>query len=294
MPDAPHRNDLMKIFYNDKQNCTEASSYSPSASKPALFVADTLKHFPQVDVVLSGPVRLEDLYRAHHPEYVQGILAGKIDNGFGNRSLGVAATLLYTSGSLLDAAQFALQSNAHSCSPTSGFHHAGFQAAQGFCTFNGLMVAAAALHDTRDIQVGILDIDQHYGNGTSDIIRKKNIDYVKHHTFGRHFRDGQDCARGQFEVWLTDAIADLQSCDLVVYQAGADPHIEDPLGGCLSTEQMRQRDRQVFESFKGKPLVWNLAGGYQKDANGGIEPVLALHRNTVQEWINATPAASAA
>ena len=69
---------------------------------------------------------------------------------------------------------------------------------------------------------------------------------------------------------------------------------EDPLGGCLSTEQMRQRDRQVFESFKGKPLVWNLAGGYQKDASGGIEPVLALHRNTVQEWINATPAESAA
>ena len=62
----------------------------------------------------------------------------------------------------------------------------------------------------------------------------------------------------------------------------------------MSTEQMRQRERQVFESFKVKPWVWNLAGGYQKDASGGIEPVLALHRNTVQEWINATPAASAA
>lgn len=278
----------MKIFYNEKQNCTEANSYSPSASKPALFVADTLKHFPQVEVVMSGQVSLDDLFRAHHQDYVEGILSGQIDNGFRNRSLAVAATLPYTSGSLRDAALFALQSNAHSCSPTSGFHHASFQAAQGFCTFNGLMVAAAALHDSHDIQVGILDIDQHYGNGTSDIIRKKNMDYVKHQTFGRHFRDGRDCARGEFEAWLTDAIADLQRCDLVLYQAGADPHVDDPLGGCLTTEQMRKRDRQVFESFQGKPLVWNLAGGYQKDAAGSIEPVLALHRNTVQEWINAS------
>jgi hypothetical protein len=28
--------------------------------------------------------------------------------------------------------------------------------------------------------------------------------------------------------------------------------------------------------------AWNLAGGYQKDAQGGIEPVLAIHRRTMQ------------
>ena len=28
------------------------------------------------------------------------------------------------------------------------------------------------------------------------------------------------------------------------------------------------------------PVAWNLAGGYQHDADGGIEPVLKIHRGT--------------
>ena len=279
----------MKIFYNEKQSCPEAIGYSPSAGKPAQFVADTLTHFPQVEVVRSGPASVTDFLRVHQQDFIEGVLAGHIDNGFGNRSLAVAATLPYTSGSFLNAAQHAALNQEHTCSPTSGFHHAGHAKAQGFCTFNGLLVAAAALHQALGLRVGILDIDRHYGNGTDDIIGKKKLDYVKHHTFGQHFRTTRDCAGGKFEGWLADAISDLQDCDLILYQAGADPHIDDPLGGCLTTAQMRQRDRQVFQSFKGKGLVWNLAGGYQKDANGGIEPVLSLHRHTVEEWLDANP-----
>lgn len=67
------------------------------------------------------------------------------------------------------------------------------------------------------------------------------------------------------------------------YQAGADPHIDDPLGGELTTEQMRQRDRIVFEYAKEekKPIVWNLAVGYQIP----IDKVIELHLNTVEECI---------
>lgn len=38
--------------------------------------------------------------------------------------------------------------------------------------------------------------------------------------------------------------------DLVLYEAGADVHVDDPLGGVLNSEQMRQRDRIVFEAPK--------------------------------------------
>jgi len=31
--------------------------------------------------------------------------------------------------------------------------------------------------------------------------------------------------------------------------------------------------------------VWNLAGGYKRDAAGRIEPVLALHRQTMLECL---------
>ena len=67
----------------------------------------------------------------------------------------------------------------------------------------------------------------------------------------------------------------------MIYQAGADPHIDDPLGGILTTKQMSWRDRQVFEQLGHKPLVWNLAGGYQ------IVPSWLMHRSRP---FSATPA----
>ena len=70
--------------------------------------------------------------------------------------------------------------------------------------------------------------------------------------------------------------------DLILYQAGADVHKDDPLGGVLSTEQMACRDRMVFEGARAcrLPLAWNLAGGYQRDEEGTILPVLRLHEQT--------------
>ena len=76
------------------------------------------------------------------------------------------------------------------------------------------------------------------------------------------------------------AIGDCQDVDLVIYQVGADWYVHDPLGAVLTGVQMAKRDHAVFAAFKGRPLVWNLAGGYQRDVNGGIEPVLKLHRTT--------------
>ena len=175
------------------------------------------------------------------------------------------------------------------CSPTSGFHHAGYANAEGFCTFNGLMVTAVLMHQAgRAARVGIIDCDRHYGNGTDQIIRKLGIDWVEHHTMGAHFHGRSDAANGAFARWLDRAIDACQGCDLVIYQAGADPHVDDPLGGVLTTEQMAARDRAVFERLGRRPLVWNLAGGYQvlpgehlSDAQR-MEPVLALHRETAR------------
>lgn len=66
---------------------------------------------------------------------------------------------------------------------------------------------------------------------------------------------------------------------MLIYQAGADQHIDDPLGGFLTTEELAERDRTVFSVAKeiGIPLVWNLAGGYQTS----LERVLEIHRNTM-------------
>jgi hypothetical protein len=45
----------------------------------------------------------------------------------------------------------------------------------------------------------------------------------------------------------------------------------------------------VFSTFHdlGVPLAWNLAGGYQKAADGSIPKVLEIHDNTAFECVRA-------
>ena len=128
----------------------------------------------------------DDIARAHDPGYVDGILSGRIRKGFGNTSATVASSLPLNSGSMLAAARVAMRNGALAVAPCSGFHHAGHAEAFGFCTFNGLMVAALALHASGEAKrVGILDFDQHYGDGTDHIIERLNIDWIVHHTEGK-------------------------------------------------------------------------------------------------------------
>lgn len=277
----------MKVFYRPEQTARNAGAYSPSAGKPALVVADWLQRglIQESDVLSFPPLEREDFVRAHDPDMVDSILALEMKNGFGNCDPEVAASLPYTSGSMLAAAYYALEHRENVCSPTSGFHHAGFDSAEGFCTFNGLMVTALALLESGEVKsIGIIDCDAHYGNGTDDILHYLRVTDVRHHTMGKHFHHASDVGHQgkHFLDWLDRAIEDCKDVDLLLYQAGADPHIRDPLGGLLHEVTMAKRDHAVFAAFKGRPLVWNLAGGYQRDANGGIEPVLKLHRNTVQ------------
>lgn len=277
----------MKVFYRPEQVAT-SQSYSPSALKPRLVVADwKVDYKVNMEICSFEPVDEATIALAHDHEFVRAVLACEIDNGFGTRDADVAASLPYTSGSMVAAAEYAVLHREAVCSPTSGFHHATYNTAMAYCTFNGLMVAALALQEAGLVnRVGIIDCDAHYGNGTDDIIMQRHIDWIEHHTLGKHFSRHDDAQGGRFETWLEKAISRCQDCDLILYQAGADPHINDPLGGILTTEQMTWRDRTVFERLGHKSLVWNLAGGYQL-AKGLTEaqkrePVLALHRETAR------------
>jgi acetoin utilization deacetylase AcuC-like enzyme len=300
---------MLSIFYVPAQNASQ-NVYSPSSSKPQYVVEDWLARFgDQIELHAFDPVSREALKRVHLPEMVDGILDGQLANGFGNKNPSVAASLPYTSGSLLSAAEHAVLHRTHTCSPTSGFHHAGFAAPGGFCTFNGLMLTAVTLRECGLVnRVGILDCDVHYGNGTDDIIQTLGLNYICHRTMGAGLDIGMgtgvfspdEGGQARFLRWLDRSIEDLRDCDVILYQAGADAHVDDPLGGKLETRTMAERDRRVFSAFRRKPLVWNLAGGYQrlpgKTGADEIEPVLALHRQTMQICLNVnaiTPAAFA-
>lgn len=277
---------MIPVFYTPKM-VAESGCDSPSAAKPTKVVKSWKSKF-FIEIHEPEPVTAEDLYRAHEPVFVDGVLNCLEDNGFGNKSPEVAASLPYTSGAMLSAARHAIKTGKAAAAPCSGFHHACWDKCMGYCTFNGLMVAALALHQEGIKTVGILDLDMHYGNGTDDIITQLNLHLdrkVMHFTAGRTFLRPQQ-ATSFFSDWLPSVLKQLAAaCDVVLYQAGADPHIDDPHGGWLTTDQLRVRDGLVFEALADAkiPVAWNLAGGYQRDRDGGITKVLDIHDNTMNE-----------
>ncbi len=272
------------VFYSSKM-VADSQSASPSAAKPVKVVESWQQKFA-IEIIEPVPVSFEELARAHDLDYVDNVLTGSTANGFGNCSLDVAMSLPYTSGAMLSAAKYAIKTKSAVAAPCSGFHHAGYYSGEGFCTFNGLMVTALAPKEMGVSRVGILDLDMHYGNGTDNIIQKLGAQaWIKHYTGGKKYTEAEQVV--EFFQELPLIVAGMSECDIVLYQAGADPHINDPYGGWLTTEQLRMRDAIVFDGLKAleMPVAWNLAGGYQVEPDGSIPKVLEIHDNTMFECV---------
>lgn len=273
----------INVFYTPKM-VADSRSASPSAAKPEKVVESWMSKF-NIRVYEPIAVTVEDYALAHHRPFVEDILDCVEENGFGNKSREVANSLPYTTGAMLSAARHAIFNRSVAAAPCSGFHHAGFYRAGGYCTFNGLMVTAQVLLKNDGCKkIGILDFDMHYGNGTDDIIQKLQLkDSIVHYTAGARFEYPQQA--DDFFKKLPEIIQMFSDCDVVLYQAGADPHINDPHGGWLTTEQLKLRDGIVFQGMKDMnvPVAWNLAGGYQVEPDGSIPKVLEIHDNTMSE-----------
>ena len=268
----------MKIFYNKQQAVRSSFSDSPSAKKPRLVLQSWKQLGYPVEMMKVRPLTVDELCFAHSPAYVRGIMNGSLKNGFDNKSKDIAKSLLWTTGSFASAAAYAHQHRESTFSPTSGFHHAYYDQANGFCTFNGLSIAAILLKKRFGAKrIGILDLDSHSGDGTEQTLQKTgHEDLVEHYSLGY---DKVDQYNNQ--EWLNN-LSELirtrfQDCEVLFYQAGVDCHLDDPYvdRGHFTTEQIAERERIVYTTCRelGLPVVTNLAGGYQKP----IEKVLHLH-----------------
>ena len=275
----------LSVFYSPKM-VAPSLSFSPSSMKPEKVVAAWQASGIPILVHDVPPLTEEEICLAHDPKFVRGVMAGEVDNGFENRSLAIADTLRYTNASMRDAARCAIQNGQVAISPTSGFHHAFYNMASSYCTFNGLMIAAVWLikHGMAK-KVGIIDCDYHYGNGTSQLIGKLDLTpYIKHFTAGHEFTQVNQA--DAFFRKLHEKLQFMKDCDVILYQAGADPHVDDPLGGFLATSQLYERDLLVFNTCKANkvPVAWNLAGGYQQHADGSTnwDALTEIHTNTLK------------
>ena len=274
-------------------------------------VADGLRDAPNVKLVRPAPVTEADLLRVHTPEYLDAIKTGEPRDLAQSQkfpwSPELFASVCLTSGGCLAATRQALKDGV-SAALVSGFHHACADHGEGFCTFNGLVVTIDALVAAGEIKTAaVLDMDLHYGNGTAQLaVTRPHLfavslygnDYGDNYCYRdvseRHHCDGEnhvsfalpaECNRQTMLATMEKALPLIaeRNPDVLIYQAGADPYLEDPYSPlALDHDDLRARDRRVFEFTKahGIPVAWVLAGGYTED----VSKVVRVHLNTFEAW----------
>jgi len=298
----------LNVFYNSGYAAPIGNHIMPMRTFG--MVAEALAWEPNVQILNHEPVTRDDLLRVHTPEYVDAVQTGHPRELAESQkfpwSEQLFPSVLLTNGGVLAAARMALEQRA-SGALASGFHHAGPIHGEGFCTFNGLVVALEKLRSEGAIRTAaVLDMDLHYGNGTAMLAESRSWmfalsiygnDYwdnkpymdvtVRQHPMGMHHASHPLPAHCH-GIEMLSVLRELLPLflghgkpDILLYQAGADPLKDDPYSPLeLTAFDLAERDRMVFEFTKKHdiPVAWVLAGGYTEDTSKVVE----VHTNTAK------------
>ena len=261
---------------------------------------DKVRGLEGVEMVVPEPVETADLLRAHHPDYVQRALQGRLDK-MEVRRLGfpwspeLVQRSLRSVGATLAGAHWAWEQQAVAVNLAGGTHHAFADRGEGFCLFNDCVVAARSWQHRlgRNGQVVFIDCDVHQGNGTAALcagdpsLFTLSLHGLHNYPFHKETSDldvelPDACEDEEYLERLSQALQRLPRAELAFYLAGADPYERDRLGRLkLSREGLRRRDRMVLEHCRlaGTPVVVTMAGGYAEP----IEDTADIQAATVLE-----------
>lgn len=302
-------------FYHHAGFAAPIGEHIMPMGKFGLVAEGVRRELPSVKLEEPAPVSRAQLLRVHTTDYIEAIETGEPRELAESQkfpwSRALYPSVCLTCGGVLAAAGAALREGV-SAALASGFHHSCQDHGEGFCTFNGLVVALEEWRVEGKIRTAaVLDMDLHYGNGTALLavqrpwLRALSIygnDYWGNVCFRdvreRHHFDGPN----HFSVPLVPTggadgammletlekhlgwIVSQGNPDILLYQAGADPLRDDPYSPLdLGHADLIERDRMVFRFSKkhGIPVAWVLAGGYAKD----IRKVVEVHLNTARACV---------
>jgi acetoin utilization deacetylase AcuC-like enzyme len=284
----------LRVFYSDDYAVGEGLE---TVTKSKL-LAEMIKEgrVPRVELVAPKLATEEELMLIHSPDYVDDVLSGKKKNiAAGMSSKKLIKSILATTGGMRDATIEAMR-NGRSGSFSSGLHHARTDAGMGFCTFNGL--ALAALEALKKVKsVGILDLDAHCGGGTADIlksnkrVRLADVSVCSYDSWtptakSRHFIQVIDKPKSYLAT-VEKALKSLEGVEFLIYNAGMDTH--EKAGGLagITLEIIQEREMRVVEWARAQnvPIVFALAGGYTWSGLT-LKEVAELHLETVRAFVN--------
>lgn len=294
----------MKLYYSPDY---AASKTDFPTTKKAKWIADSLCERPidGVEIVEPTPLDYDDIESTHDKTYVDAILSGDphalaSSSGF-PWDEDTWRRVTSSNGGVLAACLTALDEGV-SGSLSSGLHHARKDEGRGFCTFNGIAIAANYLYKNHQVNTLIIDLDAHFGGGTfNTTYHDPNILDVATCHFDYPLDEDMD-ERGLFAkerlIYVDDPSTYLQKIEkelndhalwedvgLVIYNAGMDPYEKDQIGGLkgITKNVLRIRENLVFSRCEQRkvPVAFVVAGGYIGN-DYPVEELTGLHRMTVE------------
>ena len=240
-----------------------------------------------------------DLERIHSRKYHEAFSRDRLTRPE-QRRIGLPATRplvqrtwLAVGGTLLTA-RLALRHDI-ACHLAGGTHHAHPTFGSGFCIFNDVAITARVLLDHGEVnRLLVIDLDVHQGDGTAACFQ--NDERVT--TLSVHAASNFPLRKvnGDIDIPLPDGTGDdayveaigdrlpqlLDQCrpDLVLFNAGVDPHRDDRLGRLdLTDAGLLRRDQLVLDAAlrRNIPVASVIGGGYD-----ALKPLVRRHAIVVR------------
>jgi len=189
------------------------------------------------------------------------------------------------------------------CNTAGGTHHAFPDYGSGFCLLNDLAVTARVIQEEGlAANIMIIDLDVHQGDGTAAAFEN----FPSIYTFSMHceanfpfvkVRSDLDVAlqkgmqNSEYLNILNQYIPEIFkrfTPDLVLYDAGVDPHTEDKLGKLNLTDTgLRKRDELVIKSCieREVPVACVIGGGYD-EVFALSQRHAILHKTAAELFVN--------
>ena len=305
----------MQAFYSDRFVLPLPPGHRFPMEKYQLLRDRLTAQLPQVQMLQAPEATAGELAMAHAPAYIQAIADGSVAPAV-LREIGfpwspvMAARARRSVGGTLAAGRAALRGEGLAANLAGGTHHAYATKGGGFCVFNDLAVTARVLqaewarqhgHRHPALQVAIIDLDVHQGNGTASIFRNDTSVFTvslhgeKNFPFRKETSDldlalPDGCGDADYLSALENALLELEgrfAPGMVLYLAGADPHEGDRLGRLkLSFDGLQARDRRVFDwCFQRQlPCCFAMGGGYGTDIATTVQVQESTYRIALEYW----------
>jgi acetoin utilization protein AcuC len=279
--------DKYKEWIFDETHPTQGRRFNNARD---LLLKEASKDGIEVIEIPPRPATREELLRVHTSSYINEVIGEGLSGQWDGQRLDLAElSSLFVGGTLVALDALLTGKTKLAIHFPGAKHHAQADYSSGFCIFNDFAIAADIASKDHGLNVAILDIDGHHGDGVENLTADNpRVITFSIHQYGIFPGTGDKSKTGYFYNYplkggagdkeLLEGIDEFISTlgareriwswvpDLLFLTCGADGHREDPLTGLnYSVEGYVAAARKVRERFNDIPILLGGAGGYLPD-----------------------------